>query len=175
MSRVGLVLAPARVLVLTNALVLALALTLVGVPRAAAIEVLPSESRLGDAEAVVVVRAEGSLLVRSQPPILVAAGEGDRGVLAPRAVEPRGTWHGMEGVVELRLEREHPAATVEIFLEDATDVGAWIEWPGAASAVAAASAPREMPGAGGLAPLAALVVGAVLMRRRAAGRACATR
>lgn len=143
-------------------------------PSAMALDVLPAESRLGDDEARLVVRAEGMLVVRTEPPILVALAGEDQGALAPRTLAANGSWRGMDGVLELRLRREHAAAAVDVYLEDDAEGGAWIEWPGSASAVSAAAA-REAPGSGAVVTLATLALGAAFMRRRAARPACAMR
>ena len=146
-------------------------------PRAAALDVLPSESRLGDTEARILVRAAGGeVTVRAEPPVLAGVEGSDDRAPTPRTLRATGNWRGMEGIVIVELERADASVPVEIVLEDGAGgagraAGAWIEWPGAS--VAVASAHRQVPG--GLVPVALALLGAALMRRQAAARACATR
>lgn len=142
----------------------AVGLLLCAPPTALALDVLPAESRLGDRDALLVLRSDGALTVRSDPPILAGAGA-DELAPTPRTMEPRGTWRGMENVLEVRLQRSDASQTVQVYLEDDGQAGAWVEWPGASVAVAGAR--RESPGPGTVVLVGLAVAAATSSLRRA--------
>lgn len=112
----------------------AILLALVLAPSAAAMDVLPTEIRLGAEEARILVRsADGSVRVDAEPSILAApsAPEGDPGAFAPtpRVLEANATWHGLERILVVVLRRGDPSVAVEVTIEDASRTGISLEWP----------------------------------------------
>lgn len=112
---------------------LILALVLLA-PTAAAMDLLPSEIRLGATEARILVRSgEGAVRVDSTPSILAApaAPEGDPGEFAPtpRVLDATATWRGLEGILVVVLRRADPAEVVDVTIQDGTNTGVSLEWP----------------------------------------------
>lgn len=143
-----------------TALASAFALALL-VPTASAVDLLATDVQLGEHEARFLVRSTAARIdVTTDPPVLVGAarpgGEPEPLAPAPRSLEPRFVWRGIEGVIEIALRRDDPGAAVDVFLEDDTRAGLWLEWP-------AHEGGRGVPMASVL--LAALL--AALARRRA--------
>ena len=149
----------------------AVALVLVVVPTALALDSFPQDSQWGarDAHALVRLPQGGRLHVETEPSadVTVALAEPGADPGAPRAApaefdvfprEPEASWHGLPGTVELVLHRADAGKALEVFVED-EDGGAVFEWPAEAHA-------RGIPAPGGVAILTALAGVAVLARSR---------
>lgn len=124
-----------------RALLLALVLF---APTAAALDTFPGEARLEPHEARFLVRVHGdsALSVKAEgAPVRVALAS--RGadpaafVDAPASLAlPSGaSWHGLDGVAQLVVERDDAHASVLIEVADGDGPGAALEWPGAPAPV----------------------------------------
>ena len=125
------------------------ALALALIPHAGAVDLLPTQVVLGEAEARLLVRsAGGGVRVSAEPPVLaagVAPGTpADALALTPLAVDASHVWRGLEGVVEIVLRRDDARRSVDIIVEDSANVGVWVEWP---------PAPRSIPAPVGVSAL----------------------
>lgn len=128
-------------------------------PGAAAVGALEDAPRLEATQARLLVRAEGALVVTADGPARAggAAPGGAPASLAPVPVrvEPTGaTWHGLDDVVEIVVERDDATRALMVEVVDERGAGLSFEWPAAA---------REVPAAGALAPL---LLAAALVRTR---------
>lgn len=124
-------------------------------PGAVALDLVPTETRLGEHEARLLLRvAPGAALdVRADPPVEASwAAPGDAPAAAlptPARLEVRaGAWHGLDGMVEVILRRDDPTQAVALEVEDGSAVGIALDWPAAA---------RDVPLPGALVVAAALV------------------
>lgn len=111
-------------------------------PSALAVDLLPTEVRFGETEARILVRgAEGSVALRTEPTILAAAappgGEPGEFVPTPRVLEANHTWRGIDRMVELVLRRDDARMPIDVMIQDASNAGVWLEWPGAARSISA--------------------------------------
>lgn len=129
-------------------------------PGALAVDLLPTEVELGEHEARLLVRStKGGVRVVTQPPTQAAGvapgAQAEALSSTPVEIGASFVWRGLEGIVEIVLQRPDASVPVDIVIEDDANVGVWVEWP---------SAPRAIPPA---APLVGIAV-AVLLRRAAA-------
>lgn len=144
-----------------------LVLLALALPAASALDSLPSAARFDAHEARLLVRLPegGTLHVSAQPPVEAAVAPPGHAVEAfvPTPVEfsvaagaPEASWHGLPGTVEVALRRAGGGA-VRVELDDG-GAGVAYDWPGA----------KETPALGVLAALAAVILAAPRLRRRAA-------
>lgn len=141
-------------LVAASACALALALA----PSALAVDILPSEVRFGETEGRLLVRsATGAVSVRTEPSVLAGgAAPGDKPTdlaRTPRALEATHVWRGIDGIVEIVLQRKDPGVAIDVIVEDAANAGVWVEWP---------ARERDVPAP---ASLPALIASALIWRR----------
>lgn len=149
---------------------MALALFVLLVPGAHALDLFPGHEQMGAKEARILLRLPegGTLHVRTEPPVAVALAQPGEAVRpqarAPQLVEvaslaPEESWHGLPGTAELVLRRDDPRQAVRILVEDETGAGAEWEWP--------AEPRRLLPGPGPAALLAGMaLLGATLKPRQ---------
>ena len=91
-----------------------LAVALLLLPSATALDAFPSETHWGAREATFVVRATGALTVRAPPGVIVT--------------NVTTSWHGLPGATQMRATRNNGnAATIEIL--DAAGTGVELDWP----------------------------------------------
>jgi hypothetical protein len=131
-----------------------LLLALLAAPTAAALDALPAT--LGPREGSVVVRAQGPIRVAADAPLEVAVNGSFVAAPADLAPPPGASWHGIPGAVEVRLRRPDAQRAVRVELDDGA-TGVVVEWP-AARVVPGASA-ASLAGAG-------LAAGLLAGRRR---------
>lgn len=98
-------------------------------PSAAALDLLPDATELGAREALVIVRAAGTIRVAADRDVEAAVADGAF-VRAPATLDAAGApaWHGLRGAVEVRLRREDASREARIELDDGA-TGVVLEWP----------------------------------------------
>ena len=140
----------------------ALALTLVALPGAAALDAFPAEDEAGAREARFLLRVQpgAPLRVESDAPVRVGLarhGEAPAALMEAPAdlrAPSDASWHGLAGVVHLVVERDDPARAVLLTAWQEPDEGVALEWPAHRKPAPGPSAPLALAGL-----LAALYVG----------------
>lgn len=132
-------------------LALPLALFLLALaPCASAVDLLPTEVSFGKDEARLLVRSStGSVQLTAEPS--VRAGGAEPGGVAhelastPLTLEATYVWRGIDGIVEVVLQRDDPRVAIDIIIEDGANTGVWVEWPAERRAIPGVSALLVLP------------------------------